>query len=304
MLRLVWMLVVLVALALAQKVVFSPGPCSATCSRTVDQGHIIDLTRPAHVEVFDRDGLRQFQAIVLSPAGRSISSVSSAAIDSDETVAVTAVWDVEHGIAGGIVLFDGSGKQTRVIETGRFVPAHVCFDQNHSIWVVAWQRDAEDWGSEDRADDPILRKFSKDGKEEARLVQRSRFLGRSQDVDYFRAAHDRIGMLIGRRNLEGESDWIEIDLEGKILGHWQTGKTWPDVAFTPNGHLYTRDRDSKTRQVRLAVFDRDAAKWQPLMDLDENPDNEINYGGLQGTDGNQLVFSTLRHDKLIWMQVK
>src|SRR5580704_531942 len=103
--RLVWMLVAVAAPAFAQKVVFSPGPCSMSCSEILDKGHLIHLTWPDHVEVFDREGMRMFQTIVVSPTGGSIGGVRSAAIDSDETVAVAAAWDVPQGYAGGIMLF-------------------------------------------------------------------------------------------------------------------------------------------------------------------------------------------------------
>src|SRR6202035_4037854 len=129
-------------------------------------------------------------------AGRSIGSILSAAIDSDETVAVTAARDVPRGYAGGVMLFSPSGERFRIIETGRFMPRHVTFDQNHYLWVFGWQWDEDDWVLEDRNDYPIVRNFSRGGSEEGRLLLRKTFPGWTDGVYLFQAAKDRIGMLI------------------------------------------------------------------------------------------------------------
>jgi len=302
--RFVLVLISLACPSMAQKVIFSSGPCYQMCSRTVDKGYTIDLTRPGHVEVLDRDGLRLFQTLVMSPTSRPVSGISGGAIDTDGTVAVGAVWDVERGYAGGVMLYDRSGRQMRTIRTGRFMPQQVTFDPNHYLWVYGWQRDADDWVLEDRQDYPLLRRFSKDGTEEGKLLTRRRFPGWSGGVNMLRAAKDRIGLLVVPGSGEGESQWIEVDFDGKIIGNWPVGKTWfGDVAYTESGRLYTREWDAKTRRHRLEVFDRESGKWLPLMELDDNPEHEINYGNLVGTDGDQIVFSAA-HDKLIWMQVK
>jgi hypothetical protein len=291
--------------ALAQKTIYSPGPCSDSCSEIFDKGHLIYLTSPAHIEVFDREGLRMFQTIVVNPAGRSISSMRRAAIDTDDTVAVTASWDVAQGYAGGIVLFDRSGKQTRTIETSRFMPLYVTFDENHYIWVFGWQRDEEDRAIEDRKDYSLVLKFSQDGKEEGRVLSRGRFPGWTGGIEIFQAAKDRIGMLVAPRSGRGEYQWIEFDFQGKLLGNWRVGeRTWFDMAYTGEGRLYSRDHDPKTGQYWLVVFDREIGTWKRLTTLDSNPEHDTMYWNLLGSDGEQIVIDDPHHEKLIWMQVK
>jgi len=56
-----------------------------------------------------------------------------AALDTDGTVAVGA----GNFYGGAIVLLDASGKQIRFTSTGRYMPARICFDQEHTIWAFA-----------------------------------------------------------------------------------------------------------------------------------------------------------------------
>ena len=299
--RLIVALTSLAVAALPQKAVFTPEPCGRTCSEIFDRGHLIHLWRPAHVEVHNPEGLRLFEAMALNPAGRSVGSTRSAAIDTDETVAVTAIWDAPRGYTGGVVLFDRQGNQTRIIETGRFMPTHVTFDPNHSIWVFGWQRNAEDWAIEDTQDYPLIRKFSKSGTEEGRLLSRSAFPGRPGAVELFRAAADRVGMLLAPPSGAGESRWLEIDFQGKLLGTWRIGERFPfRVAYTAQGRLYAVDFEAKTDRPRLAAFDRSSGRWMPSMKFDAGAENT--FDRLLGSDGEQLVFSDTRRQKIVWMK--
>src|SRR5215469_13647675 len=192
----VLMLMVLISSAWAQRTIPSLGPCDLYCRETIDKGHIIHLNMNGDLEVFNREGLRLFEAVVLSPAGGKVLDSRGAAIDTDETVAVTAVWEAAGVKTGGVVLFDGKGRRIRTIETGRFRPEHVTFDPTHYIWIYGWQADAEDRGIEDRQDYTLVRKFSREGAEEGRVLWRRSFPGWTGGVRVFRAVQDRIGMMV------------------------------------------------------------------------------------------------------------
>lgn len=300
MVRTAWLLFLLgLQVGTAEKVIFSPYPCGFPCQIGFDNGHLIYLTEPNHIEVFDRDGLSLFQALVLDPSGRSAGSVSSAAINVDDTVAVTAAWPLAQSYGGGIILFDRSGKQTRIIETGRFMPLRDCFDQNGYIWVFGWQRDADDPAVADKNDYAIARKYSIDGKEEGRYLMRKTFPAWSDGIVQVHAANGRIGLLVDPPHAGEDAQWIEIDLKGKLLGRWHLGTVAGGVAYTDDGQLFSMIRDAETAQYSLAVFDRDSADWVPVEYSLETADHTLRYGTLLGSDGEALVFFSQDGFKLI-----
>ena len=118
----------------------------------------------------------------------------------------------------------------------------------------------------------------------------------------FHAVADRVGMLVEPPNLPGESRWIEIDFQGKLLGNWQIGRRTPlGVAYTAQGRVYAMDFEANSDRPRLAAFDRASGRWIPSTKFDAGPENT--FDSLLGSDGEQLVFSDARHQKIVWMDV-
>ena len=97
--------------------------------------------------------------------------VHTIAIDTDGTVAVA--WGSTKG--GGIDFRDGSGTVTRTIQTGRYLPVHIAFAEDHSLWSFGWQRDAADAERSDRQDYLTVRKYLPGGKEAGSYLPRSLF---------------------------------------------------------------------------------------------------------------------------------
>jgi hypothetical protein len=307
--RILLVLLVVALPGLAEKVVYS-GRWGGDTVPILDKGHVIYLTRPNHVEVFDRDGLRLFQAVVLNSDGSSVGGILSAAVDSDETVAVTASVVLPQGGYGGVIVwFDRSGKQVRITDTGRFVPAHVCFDQNHFLWVFGWQRDEADWGMEAKQYSPV-RKFSRNGTEEGRYLLRSTFPGWAAPFEtsmgFWRvqAARDRIGALLYPGDAGLEPQWIEIDLDGKLIGRWVVGQRNGGMAYTEDGRLYKKNWYPKTDAPQLEVLERSSGKWGSVEYPVEAPGQTFHMGLLLGSDGNQLVFSNHGGGQLLWVDAR
>jgi hypothetical protein len=80
--------------------------------------------------------------------------------------------------SAGKLLLDASGNQTSFINTGRYVPTHICFDRNHAIWSIGWQRDQTSNEMPDRQEYFIVSKFSRNGREVGAYLHRaSAFMG-------------------------------------------------------------------------------------------------------------------------------
>jgi len=108
-----------------------------------DKGHLFFLNHKAGISLYGPDGTRKFDTALQGPDGQTPSAMS-AAIDTDGAIAVSAGVTLPYGYGGALVFLDSAGKQTRFVLTGRYVPAHICFDQNHSIWAFGWQRDDQE----------------------------------------------------------------------------------------------------------------------------------------------------------------
>jgi hypothetical protein len=205
---------------------------------------------------------------------------------------------------------DTSGKQSRFVPTGRYMPAHLTFDQNHFLWAFGWQRDAEDNGREDRRDYNLVRRFTKDGKENGVFLPLSSFRGRlnpfraGRGLWRVRAAQGRIGAYADPAHVGSEPEWLELDLEGNVIGRLKIGK-WPNggLAYTLDGRLFARfwEHDSKT--PRLTEFDRNTGKWVPAEDMSARAGRDFQMGLLMGADGNDLVFSDGGGHRLMWAKI-
>jgi len=142
-------------------VIFGRGPQSSPVA-TFDKGYLLFLMRPSSFEVWGPDGWLRFFGTVDRPSA----SVWSVAIDADGSVAAGFAFMGPEGVNGGIAFFDASGAQTHIVETGKYLPANVCFDRNHSLWTFGEQRDSS--GYEDGHDYMMFRKYSPDGEEAGR----------------------------------------------------------------------------------------------------------------------------------------
>src|ERR1700677_520718 len=93
---------------------------------------------PQHVmTLFAPDG-RLVLTLPILGQGNGHPSVQSVAIDGDGTLAV-GWFDTPNA---GIDIRDSLGNLLRTIDTGRYIPAHLSFANDHSLWSLGSQRDA------------------------------------------------------------------------------------------------------------------------------------------------------------------
>jgi hypothetical protein len=242
------------------------------------------------ITVYGPDGVRLFDAVVKPPQAASLSLGNSAA-SREGGIAVAVEYSVTpQERAGGIAVFDRRGRQTRFIETGRYIPSEVAFDADRSLWALGRQLDAEHNSTADRQDYVIFRKFSPDGEPVGAYIPRSLFPAglepgsRALGEKSLSVADGRVGALVvsgGRSELQ---EWVELDLTGKLLGRWRMDHVFPsNLAFTPGG-LYGHTPCQSGKPVQLTVFDRSAASWRTIP-------GDLDSGCLMlGADGEDVVF--------------
>ena len=170
---------------------------------------------------------------------------------------------------------------------------HLCLDENHRLWAFGWQRDAENNIMEDDEPYMVVRRFSSDRKEAGSFLPRSLFAGKlspfagSRGLWRVQAAKDRIGGLAHPNADQHQREWVELDLDGNLIGRWPID---PDVhggyAYTRSGRLFVRD----ARVGRMFHLDRDLRTWVPVDSPKQDPEN-LNRSLLLGAAGNELVFA-------------
>ena len=250
-----------------------------------DKGYLLFLDHSNGVEVWGPDGQLAFQTRVNNPLS---SYVMSAAIDRDGSVAVGLAYDR----SGGIAVLDRSGKQVRFTETGRYLPAHICFDSNHNLWTFGWQRDGVQSDAEDAEDYMLFRKYSPDGKQLGAFVSRSLFPrpglspgSPSGGLWRLRVSDDRVGAVAYAGRTSETHEWIELSLEGRLIGRWKTGPGKSGgMAFTSSNALCRQRIDHELSQ--LECFDRESKAWKP------SGNDSPYFGILLGADGNDLIFGS------------
>ena len=218
--------------------------------------------------------------------------VDSIAVDTDGTVAVAwGRWASKNG--GGIDFRDGSGTLIKTIQTGRYLPAHISFAEDHSLWSLGCQLDSADARQPDQHDYMTVRKYLPNGTEAGAYLPRSLFppgMMEPGDVSWQRSssiavAHDRVGLWAFSGENGDQTEWVELDLNGNLLGRWRLDQfSWDTrIAFTTDGHLFVQSREPQAPVLRLRALDRASSTWHTI----EAPP----IGRLESADGNALVFS-------------
>jgi hypothetical protein len=259
-----------------------------------DKGYLLFTNKPNGVEVWDPDGKLVFQTEVTSPL---TAHVMSMAIDSGGTVAVGVGYSLAtQGYAGGIVFLDPSGKQIRFVETNRYVPSHVCFDANHNLWTFGWQRDTERNEMEDSQDYSLFRKYSLDGKQLGAFAQRSLFPrpgltpGSPQGGLWrLRVSGDRVGALADSGQTSETREWIEVGLDGSLIGHWKIGHDL-NYAYAFVSAIGLCRQRSQDHHPQIDCFDPETQAWKTIIDLSITDEKGDPLGILLGADGGSLVF--------------
>ena len=267
-----------------------------------DKGYLFYL-KDQYLTVYAPGGMKMIDTVPRDPDGQDVWGVLSAAIDTDGTVAAAVSYWTPEIARGAIVFLDASGHQTFVVPMdGLFQPAHICFDENHMLWVFGWHRDTELGARNGPRDHYLVRKLSKDGEE------MGRYLPRSQHRPFYTyfgmwtvaAAMDRIGILT---QLDGSSEreFLELNLEGKQVSQWRLGKG------LNGGFAYTNDRRLFAKRytnqgTELVEFDRARSEWGPVKDVSLAGEPGYKPELLLGATGRWLVFGDKIGQNLIWAE--
>jgi hypothetical protein len=239
---------------------------------------------------YDPGGHFAYQEILDVPGG-SEPVVRDVDFDSDGNAAVgVSARGGASGMIFGILLLDSGGRQTRFIDTGRYLPTHLAIAPDGSIWTIGWQRDAvstvEGFARAERQDYMIVRHFSADGQRLSAYLPRSSFPPGLEPASqgsgvYMGVTQDRVGILAFSGKTGGNTEWLELDWDGNVLERSRTDNlhlagSWG--AFTADDHVYLQ-----------------GPKWGQVYTLDHashtwNLFQQLGVGMLMGADSNNLVY--------------
>jgi hypothetical protein len=276
-----------------------------------DHGYVLVWNDPlddafAHagtIGLYAPDGHKLYDTPLTGPAGVTVSVVSGA-IDVDGTVA--AVYDDEaKPRTRGIALIDSNGTAASFFNPAPYLPGHLCFAQDGSIWTNGtWTTGYQT--PPVTGDFMTVRKYSRGGGPIGAYLPLSD-LSTLYDASYrrpfdqriggwrIRTAKDRIGMVAHVLPVE---QWLEIDLDGKLLGRWDF--SGPDLkvrAFTSSAAVYGQLPRVGDKPA-LVLLDKATGKW--------NPTGATPNGVLLAADGEDLVFRMTDSpgNLLVWVRMR
>jgi hypothetical protein len=240
---------------------------------------------PSHiVTLFAPDG--RISTLRVEGRGNGRVKVESVAVDSGGTLAIA--WLDQPN--AGIDIRDSSGNLVRSIDTGRYLPMHLSFG-DHSLWAFGSEWDADrEWGFPAK-DYQSVRKYSMDGKEIGAYLPRSLFpspgLQPSAEIWQERritVTSDRVGVEATSGVLGTQREWIELGLNGDLLGRWKLDPSNQpgSVAFTSDNQVYLPRWDPGTRSGRVFRLNREKSTWEVVSAPNLH---------LYGADGDKLVFA-------------
>jgi hypothetical protein len=290
------------AMALAHepvKVVQSARPFSAGAALPVmDHGWLIFLDHDSPTIYVQRpDGTPAYWATI-ELAGGVRPSLNDAAVDAEGRAAVAVAYRVSNiGAGGAIVMLGASGKQTATHSTGRYLPEHLCFDPQGSVWTTGWQRDPVRMDSEDEQDYGVIRRFNARGEQTGAFVNRSTFPrpGLSPGISGggrwgIRWSRDRVGAYLMSGLTSERMVWLELDRSGKELGRWTLDGVHSNGIAFADGELYSaieRRTNETTWVYNLVRLDRATGHWQVLAEfLNRNV-----WGIMMDADAEKIVLA-------------
>ena len=210
----------------------------------------------------------------------------SAAVDADGTLAIGWVELPKIGI--DIRHLDGSLIHS--IDTGRYMPSHLAFGRDHSLWSFGWQRDADDLYKADKQDYSTVRHYSTDGKPSGAFMPRSQFpAGLLFQASHISVTADRVGLDADSGTHHWQREWVELDLSGDLIGRWRQDRDADfvrGVFLTDDDEAYVGLTNPKDESYTVWKLDRATRNWDKIT----LPDTK-QFGWLYGVDGDQLVFA-------------
>jgi hypothetical protein len=212
------------------------------------------------------------------------------AIAADTDGALAVAWRSET--TGGIDWHDPSGALVRTIQTGRYRPTHLSFGEDHSLWSLGWQTDAANPHMPDHSDYMIVRRFLPGGQQAGAYLPRSSFPRGLEPGDEswqrsncITVTSDRVGLWVNSGMVGAKTEWVEMDLDGKLTGRWRLDPFFYEirVALTADGHVFVHHAEPDAKSYTLLTLDRASSTWQPVRPAPN--------GDLVGADGDALIFA-------------
>ena len=232
----------------------------------------------AMVRAFSPDGFPVLTAVVEVPDDKGYVWADGLAVDTDGTFAIGVAYGGPSYQFGGIAFYNKDGQPDGFVATGSYIPANLCFADDHSLWTFGRQ-----YG---RADYMTVHHFGSDRKDVGQFLARSIFpKGMPPGEGHWQTrritvAQDRVGFLAFSGGYGNLNEWVELDLSGKLIRRVRLDQPeFTPMAFTADGHLY-RQPDYKSA---LQVLSQTTSEWQDA--------GMGTLGQLLGSDGNSLVFS-------------
>jgi len=245
------------------------------------------------IKLFAPDG--RISSLRIQGRGNGRVKAESVAVDSDGTLAIA--WLDRPNAA--IDIRDSSGNLVRSMDTGRYLPTHLSFSDHslgdhslgdHSLWAFGWQWDADrEWGFAAK-EYLTVRRYSMDGKEIGAYLPRSLFPPGLQPGEErwqerrITVTSDRVGVEATSGNVGSQREWIELGLNGDLLGRWKLdpSDTPGSVAFTSDNQVYLPRWDPKSKSGRVFRLNRETSTWESVSAPNLH---------LYGVDGDKLVFA-------------
>jgi hypothetical protein len=249
-----------------------------------NNGYLFSWNSPEYTEVtfYGRDAKRIYSV----PEDKGGIYHVAWAIDSDGVAA--GAYQARDAWVGRIDIFDPNGKLTRTIKTGSYVPQHVAFAPDHTIWAAGYQ--AENDGREDFN---VLHHYARTGEELGQLLQWSQIAG---DENSYTAVQpllggkrlytgkDRIGLQVNSDF--GHDTWIEVSYSGALLRKYNLG--------TPGELCYGLAGMAADGTVYAAISVGDTFRGWAVLDHSNRAWYKIagsSAGQIIGSNGENLVFS-------------
>lgn len=211
-------------------------------------------------------------------------------------VAVTGTaFHRDGSLVSVIVWINSSGEAVRAVRTTPFAALRITFAKDGTLWAMGRVHDHE---FNPVPGHQILRRYDQEGRLIRTLLPEQTFSSPRRhpaDGGFLLAAADRIGVYSVAAN-----EWVEVSLEGEILGRWHTPpQPSRDVmitgaALTASGDFYlSMQKDGPiASEVSFPVyrFDKPSGTFQPVT-LPSVPGSQ-NGLLLLGSEGENLILYT------------
>ena len=261
------------------------------------------------IELFSRFGERLFTLNPLKAVqGATEMSIWDVAVGPTGLLAVAAVYANEEGRhIVSLLVYSSSGSLVRAYSPGG-MGRRLAVDEDENVWVLG-----ENWGDEDVPPLPVVSKFNQKGELVGRYVSRADLPPLVSGESGPGAGPDAIGLtkdgvwfwLPERRALVTfHKDGTHIGILRLGTPEWKlpegTTGSAADVIFgkaylLPTGKFIVPFAVSTPKGMQSGIYTWEKSKgaWKPLSP----PGATLPKGVIAGTDGDRLVFGTVKSDR-------